>query len=85
MPAVNLRFFAAAAATMRTDELSVDACTLGDALSAAKAHGEANGDSTAATVIDRSSYLLNRVSCADLTTGLSNGDQIDVLPPFAGG
>jgi molybdopterin converting factor small subunit len=36
-------------------------------------------------ILARSSFLLNEVAVRDRATVLSDGDVVDVLPPFAGG
>ncbi|WP_035321555.1 MoaD/ThiS family protein, partial [Brevibacterium sp. VCM10] len=39
----------------------------------------------AATVLSRSSFLVNSVAATDKSVPLADGDTVDVLPPFAGG
>jgi molybdopterin synthase sulfur carrier subunit len=36
-------------------------------------------------ILDAASFLLNEVAVRDQTRALSDGAQLDVLPPFAGG
>ena len=81
-PGVHLRFFAAAAAEMGRGELDVHANTVAAALEAAisQAHGP-----DADRVLANCSVLLNEVSCEDPQHPLTEGDRLDLLPPFAGG
>lgn len=80
-PTVTIRLFAGAAAAVGARERSVEARTVGDALAALL-----DGASEEAhTAVGRASLLLNAVSCRDHGAALSEGDRIDVLPPFAGG
>ncbi|MGQ4569082.1 MoaD/ThiS family protein [Dermabacteraceae bacterium P9123] len=81
-PRVHLRFFAAAAAAVGRNELDVSAGTVAAALEAATA--QAQGPD-AARVLANCSVLLNEVSCEDPQRALSDGDRLDLLPPFAGG
>lgn len=81
---VDIHYFAAAAeAAERTEErLELPAGTTLASLRELLA-----GRSLAlASVIGMCSYLVNSLSTpADSLTALSDGDRIDVLPPFAGG
>lgn len=80
-PRIAVRLFAGAAAEYGADAVTVEARTLQGAIDALR-----EGASTAAgQVIGRSSFLLNAVACTDPERVLAEGDQLDVLPPFAGG
>lgn len=78
---VTVRLFAGAAAALGTRETTVEATTVRGALEALLAGASAE----ARTVVERSSLLVNAVSCRDQSTALRAGDRLDVLPPFAGG
>lgn len=82
--AVQLRYFAAAQAASGLDEERVtlaSPATLAEVLAdAAARHG-----TELARVLDRCSYLRNGVSVRDMDTEFTDGDTVDVLPPFAGG
>lgn len=79
--AVNVRLFAAAEAAAGRDEDQVDAATLGEAVDVlAERYGE-----TMAKVLTASSFLLDGVATYDCGDTLSDGQRLDVLPPFAGG
>lgn len=80
-PELHVRLFAAAAAEYGADAIRVRARTLGEALDQLSA----DGGERAATVIGRCSLLLNGVASTDRSRPLADGDQLDVLPPFAGG
>lgn len=80
-PTITVRLFAGAAAEFGADAASVHGTTLREAL--ADLLRTASPDS--ARVIGRSSLLVNAVACTDLDRPLSEGDRLDVLPPFAGG
>lgn len=81
---VTVRYFAAARAATGVDEESLPVAapaTVGSALAAAvAAHG-----ADLERVLTRCSYLRNSVAVHGLSTELSEGDAVDVLPPFAGG
>lgn len=87
--AVRVRYFAGARAaagvaeeTVRVTPASPDApVRAGDVLDAVlAAHGE-----RLARVVAACSFLLNGVSARDRGTPVRDGDELDVLPPFAGG
>lgn len=80
-PELHVRLFAAAAAEYGADAVRVRARTLGEALD----QFSADGGERAAAVIGRCSLLLNGVASTDRNHLLVDGDQLDVLPPFAGG
>lgn len=80
-PRVQVHLFAAAAAELGADELTVHGATLGAVLGAlVDGAGE-----TARQVVSRCSLLVNGVATGDLERPLVEGDRVDVLPPFAGG
>lgn len=81
MPQITVRFFAAAREAFGSRETNVDAGTLDVLL---RTLTEA-ADPQAVTVLSRSSFLVNSVAATDHSVPLSNGDTVDVLPPFAGG
>ena len=78
--AVTVRLFAAARAAVGVSELMVSAGTLGSVLDEAVVTGPGLGN-----VLPQCSFLVNEVSCRDMTMAVSDGDVVDVLPPFAGG
>ena len=71
---VELRFFAAARDAAGASTLSVENGTLAAIL-----------DQFDSPVIARCSLLVNGVAATDSSIILSDGDTVDVLPPFAGG
>lgn len=81
---VTVRYFAAARAAAGADEeaVAVDAPATVDAVvrAIARRHGE-----RLARVLARCSYLLNATAVRDLAAPVAGGDELDVLPPFAGG
>lgn len=76
----TIRFFAAAKAATGVASMEVTANQVGQALDQAKTTFPQLTE-----VLNKCSYLLNEVSCQDLTAKLGDGDTLDVLPPFAGG
>lgn len=77
---VTVRYFAAAKAAAGVGEevrRVPDGCTIDGLLAEAGLAG--------IPVFARSSFLLNGVTTPDRSRGLSDGDTLDVLPPFAGG
>ena len=88
---MNVRYFAAARAAAGVDEERFDlppGSTV-EALLAAVLDVE-RPDPPAGTpglsrILARSSFLLNEVAVRDRSVVLSDGDVVDVLPPFAGG
>lgn len=80
-PAIEVRLFAAAAAEYGSDRASLRATTVGAAIQRLQEGASAE----ARQVIGRSSVLLNSIACTDLDRELTDGDRLDVLPPFAGG
>jgi sulfur-carrier protein len=71
---VTLRFFAAARAEVGAASLSRAAGSIDSLL--------AEFDSP---VLNRCTFLVNGIATTDRATPLSDGDVLDVLPPFAGG
>ncbi|MGP9538741.1 MoaD/ThiS family protein [Brachybacterium sp. AOP43-C2-M15] len=81
VPRIEVHLFAGAAAAYGADTATVRAATLGAAVD--QLRGGASAE--AARVIDRSSLLVNAVACTEHDRVLTEGDRVDVLPPFAGG
>jgi len=83
MTTVTLRFFAAARAAAGTSERTVSdegPLTIAGAIGLAHA-GAADYDE----VTSRCSFLVNGIATTDREKLLTDGDTVDVLPPFAGG
>lgn len=84
MPAVTVRYFAAAraAAGVPAEEVEFEpGATVADALRVVTdRHGE-----SLAKVLAACSFLLDSVAVRDRGTPLEPGAELDVLPPFAGG
>ncbi|MEF2975758.1 MoaD/ThiS family protein [Subtercola sp. YIM 133946] len=77
---VRVRYFAAAkaAAGVGTEVRDVaEGCTIDQLLD--------DAGFGAIPVFGRSTFLLNGVTTTDRTHPLRDGDELDVLPPFAGG
>jgi molybdopterin converting factor small subunit len=72
--------FGAARAHFGQSALSLEASNLTDLL-AALAQGDAKGE----RVLQQCSFLRNATALHDQSEPFSPGDEIDVLPPFAGG
>lgn len=80
----TVRFYAAARAAAGTETTTVDVsegATVSDLLDALRAAHDAEF----ARVLLRCSYLLDEVAVRDLSTPVTAGATLDVLPPFAGG
>jgi molybdopterin converting factor small subunit len=77
---ITVRFFAAAKAATGISQFQVSGSTISEVLNACEQEFPA-----LSSVLPKCSYLLNEVSCIDLTSQVNSGDQLDVLPPFAGG
>jgi molybdopterin converting factor small subunit len=82
---IQVRYFAAAKAAVGKAEERIDPAPasigeLVDALAATAPDARA-----AAAVFDRCSFLHNGRATTDRRTALTDGDTLDVLPPFAGG
>jgi molybdopterin synthase sulfur carrier subunit len=86
MARVTIRYWAAAKEAAGVAEETVEAVTLSDALNTAVASRKQ--DSRLATVLRRSSFLVNADPvghAAKESIMLDDGSMIEVLPPFAGG
>ena len=79
MSTVEVRFFAAARAAAKTDQMLLPAGTLNEILATLTANPEL------ARVVPQCSFLVNAVICHDYEAPITAGSQIDVLPKFAGG
>jgi molybdopterin synthase sulfur carrier subunit len=97
---MRIRYFAAAAQAAGTTEERIDlhqfpAATLGSVLEHLAANAPAAAPvsegpllrrtTSLGTVLSRCSFLINGVSEQDHARALRPGDELDVLPPFAGG
>lgn len=84
MPALTVRYFAAARAAAGVDSERMelrDGAGVADALDeVTRRHG-----AELARVLARCSFLLDSVAVHDRTAPLPAGAELDVLPPFAGG
>jgi molybdopterin converting factor small subunit len=80
METVEVRFFAAARAAAKTDQIYLDAATLQEILTTCIANFPELG-----RVIPQCSFLVDGVANHDLGLIIKEGSQIDVLPKFAGG
>lgn len=84
MPVVTVRYFAGAraAAGMSSEDVELEAdATIADALDVVTSrHGEA-----LSRVLAGCSFLLDSVAVRDRRAPITNGAELDVLPPFAGG
>lgn len=81
MPQIRVRFFAAAREAFGTRECTAAATTLDGLITTLTE----DAGPEAKTVISRSSFLVNIIVTPDRGIVLSEGDTVDVLPPFAGG
>jgi molybdopterin converting factor small subunit len=75
-----VNFYAAAKAAAGRSSEEIPAQSLG-----ALINELASRNSELAKLIPTCSYLLNGESCEDLSRVLTEGDNVDVLPQFAGG
>lgn len=92
---MRIRYFAAAAAAAGVRDETVDLARLaadGGTLDSLVRHlavahpaQPARNAPTLARVLERSSLLVNGVSAKNPRQPLADSDEIDVLPPFAGG
>ena len=80
---VELRFFASARAAMGTNDLRVDLS--GDPRIESVLGELAANDDRLGAVFGRCSFLVNGIATTDRDRVLTDGDRVDVLPPFAGG
>lgn len=91
MPIVTLRYWAAAKEAAGVAEDKVEAVTLADALAAgieAARQRSADRENRLRAVLARSSFLVNAQPAGTKppeSLALAAGDEIEVLPPFAGG
>ncbi len=76
----RVNFYAAAKAAARTAELKVPASSIEELISSLS---QLSPEMT--KLLPTCSYLLNGESCTNLAQSLSDDDQVDVLPQFAGG
>lgn len=76
----TVRFFAGAKAATGVPQIEVSGTTVGEVLARCAQEYPALGK-----VLPKCSFLLNEVSCLDLASQVKPEDQLDVLPPFAGG
>ncbi|MFC7374097.1 MoaD/ThiS family protein [Brachybacterium sp. GCM10030267] len=81
LPTITVRLFAGAAAEYGADTASAHGSSVQDAIDDLLS----TATPQAARVIGRSSFLVNAVACTDRSRPLTDGDRLDVLPPFAGG
>ena len=79
--AVSVRYFAAASTAAGRDEDTTDEGTLGDLIDRMT---EQYGDAMS-KILDASSFLVDGVSTYERDAVIKDGQQLDVLPPFAGG
>lgn len=79
---MQIRFYAGAADAAGRDVMDMDA----SGLTAQQALSRLGADNDAlARVLAASSLLADGVRVTDRATGLAGVEQLDVLPPFAGG
>jgi molybdopterin synthase sulfur carrier subunit len=81
MAAILIRYWAGARAAAGVDSEQLEAATVASALELAVSDGRGE----LGRVIERSSLLLDGVVVHDQSTGLTDGQTLEVLPPFAGG
>ncbi len=81
MAAVDVHLFAGAAHAFGTSQREVHADSLGGVLEALRE----DASDEARVVLSRCSFLVNSVAASDADAPLTEGDRVDVLPPFAGG
>ena len=80
MESVHVRFFAAARAAAKADQMEVPVGTLREILTRLET---TNAD--LARVIPQCSFLVDSVICHDFDKTIKAGSEIHVLPKFAGG
>lgn len=85
--AIEVRYFAAAAAGVgrTTDRRSYEAPVTIGSLLADVERSATSADDRLGLVLGRCSFIVNGVTTRDRALQLADGDQLDVLPPFAGG
>jgi molybdopterin converting factor small subunit len=77
---VKVNFYAAAKAAAGTELLEIEVGTMGALIDEL-----ASRNSELTKLLPTCSYLLNGESCEELSRVLTEGDNVDVLPQFAGG
>lgn len=80
---ISVRYFAAAQAAAGVDQTVVHLTAKATLADLENLLSQQN--SQLAEVLNRCSYLHESVAVRDRSRVLSNGDTVDVLPPFAGG
>lgn len=81
MAQVTVRFFGGAAAASGTTEAAYEAATVGQLLDVLRErHGL-----PVERILAVASVLLDGIAARDSNIALSDGQTVDVLPPFAGG
>jgi molybdopterin synthase sulfur carrier subunit len=81
MAAILIRYWAGARAAAGVDSEQLEAATVASALALTVSDGRGE----LGRVIERSSLLLDGVVVHDRSTALTDGQTLEVLPPFAGG
>lgn len=81
MAAILIRYWAGARAAAGVDSEQLDAATVASVLALAVSDGRGE----LGRVIERSSLLLDGVVVHDRSAALTDGQTLEVLPPFAGG
>lgn len=81
---VTVRYFAAARAASGVDEEALSLPTPATIAAVLRAAVAAHG-ADLERVLTRCSYLHNSVAVHEHADVMADGDQLDVLPPFAGG
>lgn len=80
---ITVRYFAAAKSALGVGEDRAEAgSSIGEVLADAASRAS---DAAADAVLARCSFLLNGQATTDRHLVLTDGDTLDVLPPFAGG
>ena len=82
---VTIRYFAAAKAALGVGEQTLDVAGTPLGVLLADLAGRTADPTAARAVLERCSFLHNRHATTDRTIVLADGDELDVLPPFAGG
>lgn len=87
---VKVRLFAGAAEAAGATELKAEAATLGELIeriveAAVLSGADSPGGAEVRSVLGRCSFLVAGARTDDLSTPLTTGSSVDVLPPFAGG
>ena len=84
---IDVRYFAAAAAGVgqSSDRREYEAPVTIGGLLADVERSAGTADEKLGVVLGRCSFIVNGVTTRDRDLQLVDGDQLDVLPPFAGG